>query len=65
MWPAMLTEEEEERHRKIKCKILLSQSGETNIIHPLLYKAMAMIPMAALSSSIGAYISHRLASHHA
>jgi hypothetical protein len=24
LWPAMLAEEEEERQRKIKCKILLS-----------------------------------------
>jgi hypothetical protein len=38
LWPAMLTETVEERKRKINCKILQVQSGESNTPHPFYMK---------------------------
>ena len=38
-WPAMLAETIEERKRKINCKILQVQSGESNTPYPLLIQS--------------------------
>ena len=50
LWPVMLAEIVEERKRKINCKILQVQSGESNTPHPFLYEEMAMIRMATSTS---------------